>query len=138
MKYAFFAVALLLVSGACTPEKPLRPKGQFGVFYGEQIQERAELGLEGLRDGQLGFRVSVPANYRGGREIRARITRPGPLGRRVTEHLELAMPDGKNEISSRVSIPSGALGVWNVRVEVGGVLAVDRAVLVQRRTDGTF
>ncbi len=128
--------ATLALGGACAEPEPPRPSGQFGVFYGEQVQERAELALESLREGQLGFLVSVPPGYEGRRVVRAKITRPGPLGRRVTEHLEFGVPSGKNEFSERVSVPSGAIGVWNVRVVIDDTLVVDRAILVRRRTSG--
>jgi hypothetical protein len=136
---------LLLALGAgcrARTEEPPRVVATFGIFFGGQIQERAELPLEVDRARQLqGFRIdmdpppaealtvhwelSLPAAKRivdeQGRQAPGRRTRTGQLSMRPGEpRLEQALPFASDD----------PLGLWNIRVLVGDRVVIDRPFAV--------
>jgi hypothetical protein len=119
--------------GGVTPPSPRPASGAFGVFFGGQIQERAELPVSPLHPPLLGFRVQFREPLTDAHHIEYEIVRPGPNGRRVTEVRTAEVPLGQAHFDGRVEIgPNIPYGTWNVRVVCDGVAVVDRALLLLR------
>jgi hypothetical protein len=120
-----------------------RAVGEFGVFYGGQIQERQELPLELDRTRQLqGFRLRLEPPPNRALEVRWELGLPG-AGRLVPDS------QGRRSRARRVQLgqarwrpgelnfeqalpfsPGDPLGLWNMRVLVEGRVVIDRPFLV--------
>ncbi|HSC88481.1 MAG TPA: hypothetical protein VLC09_14460, partial [Polyangiaceae bacterium] len=105
-------------------------RGALGIFYGGQLQELNEIGWTPEHLPTLGFALDFAEGDPSSR-VRYEVTRPGPLGRRVTELTSLERPAGRRRLEQRIPLDAQApLGTWNVRVSVDERLIVDRAFVV--------
>lgn len=133
-----FLLTLLLSLGllACEPAPAVRhAHGAFGVFFGGQVQERAEIQVARSRRPILGFRVEFPASGSGGHELEYEIIRPGPGSRRLSEQGKASVPAERLYFDQRIELgPDLAYGTWNLRVICDGFAVIDRALLVQPET----
>jgi hypothetical protein len=117
--------------------------GEFGIFYGGQVQERDELPLELDRTRQLqGFRLRLEPAPSRPLEVRWELGMPG------TGRL-LADTQGRRSRARKVQLgqarwrpgeayfeqalpfsPSDPLGLWSMRVLVEGRVVIDRPFVV--------
>ena len=119
-----------LTSSACTPpvESPVR--GELGIFYGGQIQQREVVQLGNGALPTFGFRVNWSDPSTASHRIQWEIVRPGPSGRRVTELGSLDLPPGRRTLDHEIPLQQGtSWGTWNVRVTIDDQLVIDRATL---------
>jgi hypothetical protein len=138
-------VASLALS-ACDAPGALRPRAlraEFGVLYGGQVQEREELPFELDPSRQrIGFRVTLTPAPEDALEVRWELGRPG-TGRRVADsHGRKARPrqvqlgrahyrSGETTFEQALAFsPGDPLGLWNIRVQLGSEVVIDRSFLV--------
>ncbi len=133
----FRAAALLVVLSisACRKggdEGRLLPRAELGVFYGGQVQERIEVEMPpDVGRPTIGFRLSFPEPLTAPATVRWEVDMPGPARRRVTRVAQATLEPGQSRFDRVIEVPrSASLGLWNVRVQVGDELAIDRALLL--------
>jgi hypothetical protein len=135
---------LASLSAACEAPSTTRAlSAEFGVLYGGQVQERQELPFE-LDPSQqrIGFRVTLAPAPVDALEVRWELGRPG-AGRRVADsHGRKARPRqvqlgrahfraGETTFEQPLAFsPGDPLGLWNIRVQLGSEVVIDRAFLV--------
>jgi hypothetical protein len=119
---------------------PSRPRAQFGVFFGTQLQQRKEVPFSpGNLKQQQGFRIeferklthAVPVEW----EIDYPTKRSGPRGPgnapRATRKGRAELPLGVDQFEQKIELlPTDSLGTWNIRVRVDGAVVLDRPFLV--------
>jgi hypothetical protein len=125
---------------ACQRSDPKLTVAEFGVFYGEEIQERREIPfVVDATKQQQGFRILLGEPAKAPIEVRWELARPGPTrsegtgnpDARVTELGVAVLPPGERRFEQRFPLKAGdPLGLWNIRVTVGQELAIDRAFTV--------
>lgn len=141
MRTVCVALGLLLVGCPSKPSSsdPLVERASFGVFFGGQIQDRAELPFELDESKQrCGIRI----------DFRAPLERPLPVGweidrpasdraksnsaaDRVVEVGQASARAGERRLDVPILLrPGQLLGNWRVRVKVAGRAVIDRDVLV--------
>ena len=129
---------------ACAPERPApAARGEFGIFFGGQIEERREIPFELDRSKQTaGFRVEFTPPLAAATEVEWRIDR-----RARGEGTGFARPrpakpaePAPRTAGGKVTIPAGEarfdqvtpfepgdpLGLWNIRVVALGHVVIDR------------
>lgn len=125
-------LSLGLLVTACQKQPVPPPRGQFGVLYGGQIQERDEIPLELDRTKiALGFRVdfaaplSKPAALHW--ELTKRIRDSKGKVLTVVELGDAAARVGADRFEENVLLsPTDAPGAWALTVNVDGARVIDR------------
>jgi len=142
-------LVVLLLPG-CEDARPPEPhlSGEFGIFFGGQIQERRDIPFELDRSQQIqGFRVDFGAPLVREATVRWWIDRPevavrgkkrggtgGSPDEEETGAEEARVPRGQTRFEHTVPFaPGDPLGLWNVRVLVDGKVAIDRPFEVYDR-----
>ena len=140
MRAALAALGLLLLGcPSKSPADPLVERAAFGVFFGGQIQDRAELPFELDESKQRsGIRIDFRAPLERALPVAWEIERP--LGsdskpdlaaERVVEVGEASARVGERRLDIPILLRRGqVLGTWHVRVTVDGRPVIDRDVRV--------
>jgi hypothetical protein len=116
---------------------------EFGVFYGGQVQEREEIPFElDTARQRVGFRLTLSPPPREALEVRWALGSPG-VGRRISDpHGRKARPRqvqmGRAHFRPGEAVfeqltplaPGDPLGLWNIRVQLGEQVVLDRPFLV--------
>ena len=131
MKRRFVAFALTLVMLACSRRAGVVQTGEFGVFFGGQVQELKEIAKEldparqqhGFRlifrgplaqDVPVSWEISLPATDKGG----------GPRAAIVGQTTAKA---GQSVLDVPLSFrPTDPLGSWHAKVTAAGAVVIDR------------
>jgi hypothetical protein len=122
---------------------PRAVRAEFGVLYGGQVQEREELPFELDPSRQrIGFRVTLTPAPVDALEVRWELGRPG-TGRRVADsrgrkarprQVQLGRAHfraGETTFEQPLAFsPGDPLGLWNIRVQLGSEVVIDRSFLV--------
>lgn len=146
--WAAFLFGLISSLGSVACEAPGASRAralsaEFGVLYGGQVQEREELPFELDPSRQrIGFRVAVRPAPEEALEVRWELGRPG-AGRRVADsrgrkakprRVQLGRAHfraGETTFEQPLAFsPGDPLGLWNIRVQLGSEVVIDRAFLV--------
>jgi hypothetical protein len=140
--------ALALLATACKSDQPgakLVDNAAFGVFFGGQIQDRAELALELDRGQQsIGIRVDFKAPLEREVKVGWELSKPmrakdkkGDVGTdRVVQFGEATARIGHSRLDVPLAFrPGDPLGSWHVRVKVEGETVIDRDVQVRSRSE---
>jgi hypothetical protein len=116
---------------------------EFGIFYGGQIQQREEIPLElDAARQRVGFRLKLSPPPRDALEVRWALGKPG-VGRRVSDvqgrkarprqvqvgHAHFRPGEAVFEQLTPFA-PGDPSGLWNIRVELGDQVVLDRPFLV--------
>jgi hypothetical protein len=143
---AFLGFVVLLMSTACEAQgaaASVSADAEFGVFYGGQVQEREEIPLEldGARQ-TLGFRLTVSPPPGQALEVLWALGGPG-VGKRVADGQgRKARPRqvrmGRAHFRPGEAVfeqptpfaPGDPPGLWNIRVQLGEHVVLDRPFLV--------
>lgn len=128
--------------------EPARPpageaRAEFGIFYGGQVQERQEIPFEIDASKQmLGFRVQLSPPPREALDIRWELGMPGAGRPRRDSQGRLSRPRktllgqarwriGEATFEQPLQLePGEPLGLWNIRVLIGGRVVLDRPFVV--------
>jgi len=144
-RWARLGLLLLALAGCDAPGTPgaRATRAEFGVLYGGQVQERDELPFELDESRQrFGFRLTLAPAPQDAPEVRWELGRPGK-GRRVADSLGQKARPRQVELG-RASFrpgeatfeqplrfaPGDPLGLWNIRVQLGSEVVIERAFLV--------
>jgi hypothetical protein len=116
---------------------------EFGIFYGGQVQERQQIPFEiDASKQKLGFRLQLHPAPREALDIRWELGMPGAGRPRRDSQGRLARPrkvvlgqarwrTGETKFEQPLQLTAGdPLGLWNIRVLVGGRVVLDRPFLV--------
>lgn len=118
-------------AGTSKKEPPVR--GELGVFFGGQVQERREIPftLDRTRQTQ-GFRLKFREPLRAPLEVRWEVDRPGPRGRgRAVELGDARVRASAESFDQEIAFrPGDPLGTWNIRVFAGNELVLDRPLFI--------
>lgn len=133
------ALALTLCLAACqtAPQLDDRPRGQFGVLFGGQLQERTRIPFELDPVKQtLALRITLPRPLGAPSPLRWELSKPGALNAktqsadpdaRTTQFGEEQLAAGSQSFEKQfVFKPGDNLGLWNLRVTLGSQLVLDR------------
>lgn len=118
-------------------------RAEFGIFYGGQVQERADVSfnLDSTRQTQ-GFRLQLPSPPRQAVEVRWELGMPGSGPRVADSQGRRARPrkaklgqarwhPGETIFEQALPFsPDDPLGLWSIRVLVGSRVVLDRPFLV--------
>ena len=134
--------------GLCACTAPSGPparevRAEFGIFYGGQVQERDDVPfeLDASRQRQ-GFRLVLSPPPAEPLEVNWELGRPGMGRRSVDAHGRKARPrqvqlgrahfrPGEGTFEQVVTFsPEDPLGLWNIRVQLGAEVVIDRPFLV--------
>jgi hypothetical protein len=143
---ALLTIAATLSLGGCEAQSAaahMSSSAEFGVFYGGQVQERDEIPMEIDASRQrVGFRLTLSPPPQQALEVRWALGRPG-LGRRVTDARgQRARPRqvqlGRAHFRPGEAVfeqltpfdPNDPPGLWNIRVQLGDQIVIDRPFLV--------
>jgi hypothetical protein len=116
---------------------------EFGVLYGGQVQERQELPFELDPSRQrIGFRLTLTPAPSDALEVRWELGKPG-MGRRAADsqgrkarprqvqlgraHFRPGEPTFEQVVTFS---PGDPLGLWNIRVQLGEEVVIDRPFVV--------
>lgn len=133
-------LAVGLVSACTQASKSPIERAEFGVLFGGQVQERTEIPFELDASKQaLGFVITLRHPLPKPATLHWELSKPGPLSaarlpdpvsRRV-ELFDAPVAAGQSQIQKTVNIePGDSLGLWNLRVTLGALLAIDRSFMV--------
>jgi hypothetical protein len=137
-RLAGFSVALGLASCGCENRPTTSQKGpraEFGVFFGGQVQQRAEIPfvVDGTQQIQ-GFRIDLSEPATMAVAVSWEVEMPAPLAGRdktVAKLGRASIQQGQQRLDQKLPVePGDPLGLYNVRVLVGDQLVIDRAFLV--------
>ena len=139
-------LALFLALAACreraAPAPGVVQRAQFGIFFGGQVQEREQIPFEASRARQVqGFRLDFRAPLERDLGVEWEINRPRASqkglhkttasGERLVQLGQAQARAGQTRFEQVLPFePGDPLGVWNIRVLVGGQLVIDRRFLV--------
>ena len=138
------SLALLLFAlVACQPNKPrpLVSRAEFGVFFGGQVQERAEIPFQ-LDRSKLSFGFRIEFSEPLVREVKLawELERPAPGKTSAVQRQAPARIVQLGESKARVGLPSfdqplafqpgDALGTWKIKVSADDQVVIDRSFVV--------
>jgi hypothetical protein len=148
-RVAFLALVMLAAplpfAGCDAPSAAahMSSSAEFGIFYGGQVQERDEIPmvLDAARQ-RVGFRLTLSPPPQQALEVRWALGRPG-VGRRVPDskgrrarprqvQLGLAHFRPGEAVFEQLTPfdPGDPLGLWNIRVQLGDQIVIDRPFVV--------
>jgi hypothetical protein len=128
-------VLAFITSAACArrdAEADVVARAEFGIFYGGQVQERREVSMPSDRPRPtIGFRLTMASPLRESLPVNWEVDMPGPAERRVQSVGETRVAEGQSSFDQVIPVPqNAALGTWNVRVQIGERLVIDRAIVL--------
>jgi hypothetical protein len=151
-RFSLLVTALAVVATLSGCKRPAQPtssrikRAQFGIFFGEQVQEREQIPFELDRTRQMqGIRIDFTEPLSRPLKVTWEINRPlsrrthagskpgtkAPGGDRVVELGEAEANAGQTRFDQLLPFkPGDPLGIWNLRVVVDQEVAIDRRVLI--------
>jgi hypothetical protein len=148
ISWATFLGALGLGCDSPKPAAVPRVAGEFGVFYGGQVQRRREIPMEIDRSRQSqGFRLRLDRPAETALEVRWELGLPGDgrltrddrgrkgKQRKVRQGSARWRP-GEIVFERALALAAGdPLGLWNIRVLLGNNVVIDRPFLIVDRAE---
>jgi hypothetical protein len=141
-----FGILAMAFTMSCEPTRAApepRVSAEFGIFYGGQVQERQELPLEVDATRQVqGFRLRIDSPPERALEVRWELGMAGAGRPMVDSQGRRARPrkvqlgqarwrPGEAVFEQLLPfVPGDPLGLWNIRVQVGSQIVLDRPFFV--------
>lgn len=137
MTRALFALGLVALA-ACRGADGQKPRAEFGVLFGGDIQDREQLVLETDPNKQeLGVRVTFPQPVTRPTRVTWEVERPSEVRgldggtTRAAELGRVTLGAGERRADGKFSFRAGdPPGDWRVRVQVDGETVLDRGFVV--------